>query len=481
MIVLFDIAFASTTKYVCYAPTSILYSGNDYDNRVLSVGDFTEGISDDKGYEIPQIEITIKDPEGVYRALTIDTVDLYIANIVVTCRQADGTIIMTLKVESYQTFDHKFSMKCSHKIDMNKILPTTLINDTDWPNAHADAIGEAVPKAINGVTIKAWKVGTGGTNYTWLLGDEEISTITHVACGEYDTVPTQYYSLTNTGGYWYLKLNHGVITGNESFCFVTVTTPTHTPVQMADDLLSDAITVGTNTNFATFMASQGYTTTKIKYMLDKTMRASELLKIFCTSFECEWKFDSSGEIEFVYIDRANILTTYDFAQGELDALVPVDDSKATKIENRVNYRYNWNTKDGKYDTDNAVYDGANQGNWGIFEVNLDFDCLNESVQAGVTAAERYFLRQEPMATFRMSCNIDTALTLSAGDLISVTDRRLKTSNPVLFQIRRKTINPMTNMSTFVIRDINFLRPTWYWKANLGYVLANADKKVIISR
>jgi hypothetical protein len=481
MNVLFDIAFPSVTKYVCYASSSIVYSGNDYDNIVISVGDFTEGISAEKGYEVPQIEIKIDDPMGVYRAITIDTVDLYIANIVVVCRQGDGTAIMTLKVESWNSFDGKFAIKCSHKIDMNTMVPVDLINDTDWPNAHPDSIGKPVPRALNGVIIKAWKVAPSPSLYNWLLGDKVINTVTNVSIGERDSVNSTYWELKTLGGKYYLKMLHGVIIGSHSFCYVTVTTPTHTPVAMITDLLSGVVTVATNASFSTFLATQGYTTTKIKYILDKQMTVSNLLKTFSTSFECDWKFDASGEIEFVWIDRSNISTAYDFAQGELDTLIPQDKYRANWIENLIKYRYDWNNKDGVYDTDNGIYNGPNQSDWGIFERSFDYAFLNESVQAAVTATERYNLKKEPIAPYTMSCNIDTAITLSAGDLISITDNRLKTSNPILFQIRRRTISPMTNMATFLIWDINWLRPTWYWKANLGYVLANADKKVIISR
>lgn len=483
MIILADIAFQSATKYICFSPEPINYGGQNYANHIFSISDLTESISMVKGYEIPQVTIEISDPIGEYRALTVDTVDQYIANISVTLRQWDGTAIMFLKVESWSTPELKVTLKCSNKIDMSTLIPTTLINTTTWPNAHANAIGQPVPMALNGVIIKAWKVGSGSTNYTWLLGNKEISTVTRVDCGKYLNVSSTYWSLQSSGGYWYLKMNHGTFTTEASggFVWVTVTTPTHVPNAIATDLLSGIVTVATNANFSTFMAAQGYTTTKIKYILQRQLSAADLLKIFCNSFECEWRFSTTGEIEFIYIDRAAITTVYDFAEGELVSLSPQDDYKATAIENKINYKFNWDNQNGEYSTDNATYDGANQSDWGIFPAELEYEFLNESVQAGVSAVERYNLRKEPSALWNMSCINETAITLRAGDVISITDRRLKTPNPMLFQIRRKTINPMTDIPSFTIRDINWIRPTWYWKANRGYVLANPDKKVIISR
>lgn len=485
MIILADISFPNAADYLSYAPEPITYNGKNYANWIKSISDLTESISLEKGYEIPQVTIEIKDPERKYRNILIDTTDQYIANITVILRKVDGSILFTLKVESWSMPEMAIILKCSNKIDMNTLIPTGIINSTTWPNATTNAIGQPVPMALNGVIIKAWKVGSGTTDYTWLLGNKEISSVTNVSIGKYPTLDPGLYSLTSSGGYWYLKLNHGVIigpaNGSPEYCWVTVTTPSHTPKEMADDLLSNAVTVAANTNFSAFMAAQGYTTTKIQYILQRQLSAADLLRIFCTSFECEWRFSANLEIEFVYIDRGSILTSYDFAEGELISIKPQEDYKATLIENQIRYSYNWNNQEGKYTTNNGVFNGGNQSDWGIFPVDLEYEFLNESVQAGVSAEERYNLRKEPAGLWDMSCYIETATNIRAGDIISITDRRLKTPNPVLFQIRRKTINPMTDIPSFTLRDINWLRPTWYWKANQGYVLVNPDKKVIISR
>jgi hypothetical protein len=476
MNILVDIAFPDGTEY--YSIRDTVYNSNQYIARISSITGLDSNMGSGKTYEVSPVTVVLNDMGGEFRAKAISHTNRFFSDISVIVRNSAGTILRTTAVQEWRFPPGMFVLTCSLRVKMDADF-TTKITTSNWPDAHPGAIGTVAPMAYNTVTrVKAWKGINTVDLYDWVLGKQTISTVTRVEVGGVSW-PNTYWAL-GTGnspggdpGWNWLNMGHGVIATYGDFAYIDVTTPAYTPLQIITDLCADGgITVGTNAAFATFLSNQGYTSGNVRYLLQREMTPSQALAIFCESFECNWRFDSAGEVEFIYTDRAAVSVSYSFQFPEVINISPAGPAQPDLIKNQINYQYDLEYQSNQYD-DRDTYDGANQGDWGIFPVDIDFEYLTESVQAAVTATEIYQLNREPRSSWNVVVPASLGVDYQPGDYIRVSHPDLETPNPVLFFITRASTDTATNETTFQADRKNWLGPTYYILQNGFYLLQNA--------
>ena len=480
-----DVQFVSGWEY--FSKKTMDCNGNHYVGRIVSNVQFSESQSPDRTYESDIISVSLNNNDYYFSKKMADYSDYAIGNISVIFRKPDGTILKSTKVQQFSFGiggdppGHIFKVQCSNAIDMNKDITQKIDTDT-WANAHDSAIGQVVPMVYNTVArIKAWKIDDRINQADWLLGKAEISTITKVSIGGIDPVNSSYYSLGNDGTYWWVNMGHGNLYDRGNYCLVDVTTPTYTPVEIITDMLDGTVTVAANTAFKTWLSNQGYTAAKCRYYLRESMSASQLLQKFCESFECNWRLNSSNEVEFTHIDPDNISTTYEFEPGEIASVNVSQDYQPKLIKNEITYFYDLNYETNDYN-EQAVYDGGNQGDVGIFQDSVNFEFLTESGQAEETAKQRYLQHKEPPNEIRVQIPTTTNVaidTIDTGDLVRVRCPDLQEPNPMLFKVLRKNADTDNNVINIDLENKNFMGPTWYINHGEGHLVWWADQRIKI--
>jgi len=471
MNILLDLALPDATIYVAKIKTE--YNGHQYIDDIVSVSEIVDNMGSAKTYESGVITIVINDMYGKYRDVMVSDTNQYIANITAILRKEDGTVLATQGVNTWSFQDGTWTLKCNSQIDMNADI-TEKINTTTWPDAADDAIGEVVPQAYNTILgLKAWLVddvvNTGGE---WLLSSKEISTITKVVVAG-ETILPAYYSLQSGGGYWWVKMSHGVIMGKADFAIVDVTTPAYTPVEIITAQLAGTVTVATNAGFSARLAAQGYTASNCRYLLDRTMSPAAALKAFCESFECNYRLDASGEVIFNWLNRSTINLAGTLREVDILTAKQSQDYKPAQIKNRIKIHYDRNYVDGGY-TYFETYAGASQLTWGTFDAEIEYEYLTETVQANVSVTELYYLWANPPATWEITTTIDTGEDYNNGDWLRVSHPRFLTPNSYFVQVIRKAIQADNDIITFTVRDYNYLSKTFYLIDERGWFLLDVD-------
>lgn len=449
---LIELQFIDATEYYSHSPAVIDYDSKQWVNKIIDITGFSEAMSLQKTYEVDRINITIDDLDRHFRMLYNDYSNQYFLNRPVIIRKIDGTLFRTTKIESWSFPDGLFSIACSHKVDMDQPI-TGLITAAIWPNVCAAAVNEPIPMVFNTVaSVKAWKINALTSQGDWLLGTKEISTITKIIVGGQEVLDPLLWSLGSGGGYWWLNLGHGVWMGKGDFALVSVTTPAYTPVEIITSALSGKVTVATNATFKSYLAAQGYTAAKCRFYLDRQMTCGEALKIFCESFDCWWRWTTSGEVEFVWINTSSLTVVKNYQPTEHLLISPgtyADDD----VKTRVTFWYNKNYASNSYQN-KEVYTGASAANWGTLDYEIWLEYLTETVQANVTATHIYAINKEPHAPYTVELKIENWETLKPGDLIRLEDPIFERLTPVLCMILRTDKDDERNVAIFDVIEIN---------------------------
>lgn len=488
MNLLFDIDFPDATKYVCFAPYQIEYSGNSYANIVVSVSGMAENQGEDKSYEISSLELTIIDANDEFRdAYYKDDSNRLIAGIEITVRKEDGTQLGLVKIDRWSfpeegLFYITASLKIDLTVDFTEKITSTI---GSWsPNVPDEVINWVVPQAYNTIDrMISPMVDDRASYHDYLLGTAAISSITEVYKRGQAWVGIVTITLGSGGGYYWVNMSHGVPGLGERFCYTDITTAAYTPVEIITAALSGHITVAANANFKTFLSNQGYDATNTRFLVDRPMTPADLLEIFCKSFECHYRLDASGEVIFTWINRSSISPVANFEQEEILEISKIQDYDPDYIINKIDYRFNKQYDTNEYDSGKVTYNGANQSDWGvrkIYEIDLEF--LTEATQAAVTIEEIYNLNLEPIAVYQISIPDDDYIDqIYPGDLIRARHQIFKTfPNPILFLVIRKMPQPMEDKIVLDIKDVDWLEPTFYLIDEIEwYITDEIGRKIIL--
>lgn len=488
MNILLEIQFPGGTEY--FAKTTCDYNSHQYIGRIVSTVRLSENQSPDKTYETDIIQIDLNDHDHRFRDMTQTYDNFAMGNVTAILRKPDGTLLRTTKIQQWsfpvagEPPGPVWRIQLSHAIDINKDF-TQKIDSTTWANADKTAIGQVVPMVYNAVTrIKAWKIDNRINVAKWLLGKAEISTITKVTIGDIKEVDSTFYNNGtpgNDGTYWWVDMGHGNLYNRGNYCLVDVTTPAYTPVEIIDDILDGTITVATNAAFKTWLTSQGYTSANCKYYLRGEMSASEMLQKFCESFECNWRLNSSGEVEFTHIDTTSISPSYTFRPGEIVSFKPSQSYQPKRIKNEITYFYDFDYGAGKF-KEQVIYDGDNQGTVGTFADSVEFDFLTESVQAAETAEQRYLLNREPPNTYDLVASTTTNVdidTVETGELIRVEHPDSPDSDGLLCQVFRKDADTDMDTIALSVEDKNYLEHTWFLAYGDGLIVTGDNYEILV--
>jgi hypothetical protein len=297
------------------------------------------------------------------------------------------------------------------------------------------------------------------------------------------------YSISNDGTYWWLNLAHGNIVGQPAgypkYIWCDVTTPAYTPLQIITDVLSPVVTVAANVDFATWLSNQGYTSAKTHFYLDREMTAGEALKIFCDSFACNWRLNSSNQIIFEWINRASITIDKLFKGwpfgGDMLAepeCQQADDYKPTDIINEIEYFYDRNPQDNDYNS-SVTYSGTEQSD-GIFRKTFEFEYLSEATQSAVTAGEIYELNKESGNKYQFGTTWDIGNAINPGGKIQSWHWNNLTNTPMFGIVTTKRVLPVENKIIFEFSEKNYLYEWFFLLTEDGIpILTEAGYPIVV--
>lgn len=481
MILLLEISFASGTEYLTNKDQAVVYGSNQYLPLVESVSSFQENQNPEGGYEVSPITVVLKDADSKFR--NIIRTDIYIQGVQVIIRDESGTLLYTTKIQSWQPGPLNYTLTLNHMIDFESEI-CDLITAAAFPNAVQNALNQPIPKPYNSTTVKCWKVSVTEhtSNYHFLIG-KGIATISNLCIGSLSNAAAASYTLTNDGTYDYVKILPGCYFVMGDYCYVDVTTDTdYEPIDIISDLLDGKLTVATNAAFAAYLAAEGYDHDTVSYCCQEKISVQEVLRQFCTSFNCNYRIDSSGELIFTYIDPDSLSIT-EFQPAELQDFSCTQPFDTLSVLTYINYGYLYEPQAGKFTE--TVYSGAKLANWGKRESELQgFYFLNEAVQAAKSGEKIYTLNQDPPSAFTAKLTTSKAASLYPGSLVRMQDSeplQLHTPNPICLYVLRKETNHDDDTATLEMKSVDFLSPTDYWIGNNGIQVIANDYPVIVSR
>ncbi len=456
-----------------FATVSTDYNNTQYPGRIDSISGFSSNMGE-YTYETSPVTIVFDDHDYHFRNILVSQTNRFITGRTVIIRKPTGQIVRTTKIESWSLPEGQFSITCSNRIGMDTDFTKRITTD-EWVYAADSAVNQAVPKAYNTFEMLPAHLINTQTNYgQWMLGTVPIDTVTRIEVGgtDYSNSAAVTWNIGNDGTNYFINLGHGVVMGKGKVAYVNgTTTAQYTPVDIIADALSGVAPVASNTQFRAFLAANGYTSAKCGFLLNQPMTPGEILKKFCISFECNWRWNPEGEIQFVYVDTVQIQVTEEFTHSQFQIDSP-GNYDPDSITSEVGYIFAKNHQTGNY-AGTGTYTESNSHGEYKREIQLDF--IQDPGLAELTAQRICRFRMEPAAEYSFEIDAQLVDQVFCGDFIRLQKDSLFTPNPVLFQVKRINARPDSGKVSVTALEKNYLAPTFYLWANGLPLMANGYK------
>jgi len=353
MNILIDMELTDGTEY--FAIKRAVYDGKQYTEKILSVSNLTESISDSGYYETSDITVVYDDQDGHFRDILADATNKYIYGINVILRQpVTGTIIRQLFVEKWILGNEIFTVTLSDKYgQIEQHMPDQVITSQEFPYAPSLSIGKPIAtiagsRRYHGVTDNPELADTTRAYYVngvqeYIISPTASTSIT--AMTAHDPAGGAYVgaALVNSGGYYWVNYD---TTGPFEYVLVHTSGAVNDVGDMVEDVLDlfnkytndvtqfDGMTTNTEryyqANAASSAENPNYTTALLK-------TGKQILKETADSFNAYYYIDKDKVITFKILDYTNLTADKTFQEGEIiDYGVEINPNK---MYNRVIINY----------------------------------------------------------------------------------------------------------------------------------------------
>lgn len=452
--------------------------GKQYSAAIMAGGAISRVMDMDGGYRASVSNLRISDPDRKIRNRAVgDTGREILTGQEVRIYDETGTKLITSVVESWHSVADGIEFRFTDRVRVKSQFTKTVL-EGPW---NEDYINPEVRKAIIPMVFNTYqrvvaplvdnRVTAGGI---WLLGNRPITSATRFEVGN-TAINSSFWNLQNDGTYWWVKMSHGVIMGpeygNPQFAYIDVTTPAYTPVQIITSILSGVLTVGTNAAFSAWLASRGFNSTNVHYVLENQKTPEQALQDFCRNFNCSWRLDENNEVVFEFIDRTSIQVQKTFTSGIYRAEIPggitgQDFLTPETIRNRISYRYDWNPQERDY-RQYTEFQGADTSE-GVHQYSADYEYIQNypTIALGI-AQETYEMNRLPSGNIGISTSYELGKDINPGSQIRVQHRNLRTTNPLYGVAVGTAIDPARNTVKIEMKDIDFIYPYFILTDEIG--------------
>jgi hypothetical protein len=373
---LIKVKLALVDKDHLIASSYVSDASGQWEQKLISITGIKRAAIIDRAFERGGFSLVIDDtPDhgqtaGALQTMMAHATNRKIANRVVTVYiyKIDGVTLdatISAAISGWSREDNKFRIDCVQEFGgkINSIFEIKTILAADWPNAHADSIGQIVQYpagVIDGVDgeMPLWRIDASpATKYliTWSDPNKTALVTSIDAAYDEDTlIPPADYSLTrNIDGWEYLNLAAGY--SDDKNIWIKLTGSTLNPVaylraklQLASITLADDGDGGT-TDFQDYCTANGWT---IK-VLSEINTPRQLMGLWCNNFDCFWYVDTAEVVHIKHIDWTAI--TADVTLTERHFLDFAESVSMNEFSNSIRAMQGYNYKKNKWDGE-YIYD-----------------------------------------------------------------------------------------------------------------------------
>jgi len=472
MIVGISINFPTGMQYL--STKAFTYDGHDYIPIITDITPVKVAISDDHGFSVGHMKVTVSDHNGEYKG-TIDTQDRAIANREAVLIKTDGTVIRNFLVESgYPAVDSNgaaiFVFDLSDRVLELEQNVIPLIDQNYYPDCPFDAnYGEPIPRIylnnynMTGTAFIACYRVNKTDAYEYIASNKAIDQV--IFATDCDGVPiTPLPTITNFEGIYYLTTPRSVdcILANLILdAAITAGTPYATIKDVIETYLPNFVD-GTfsDTSLSDLLEKQDFR--QFYSITDKTT-GKELIKAFCDSYSIDWYVDKDREIKFIPVDIADIGVAKTFQAAEVaDFEIKSVDVYNFATSAIINYGYN--NSEGSYNQShqfiNDTVDDFGLTTKEIAAPYLDNWMTTDGMRVGdANKAWKIWraLNRYPRIIAAATFSISAAESINPGDFIELSHENAISTGNRLYQVRGINTDMSSDTVKLTLWDYNYLQ------------------------
>jgi hypothetical protein len=458
-----------------YSLEAFTYNGNYYDPRIIEMSPLQLSISDDHGFQVPNMTVVLKDEDGHFAAMLTDPYNKYFLGRDTILRQQSGSQIRLFYIENgypgkdgagTKIFTFIFSDLVSEL--NNNIIE--VIDENYFPDAETNTVyGHAIPRIYRNnenltdiSMIRCYHVNKTHGTTDYLASSKEINNLTYVEDSD-GANRTGIASIQIEDGLYYIKLANPI--DGEYVLVNAQPTTIDTPYEVIVDLMGRYFKNFGGETFSdsaleSWLLKNDY---RQYFAIGEQMTGKELLKMICDSFQLDWYIDSDRSINFTWIDPS-ALTPAKTYQGAEIADFNIDRVDTELLANRFKVNFGYNNQVGDFEQSHVFDFNSNQDKYGIYEKTIDLrfadthgiSTYNRLIEPWKTVLKHFWESKYPKIIALIEIRDDLIIDYYPGNLISFPHIDGLTMDTRLYIIRAINFDFINNKGFVTVWDYEFL-------------------------